>query len=105
IYTIELPAALEIFAQPKYGARRASSALKGFDADPTSGKPIRIRDGRIGPYVPDAETDAAGPRRETGEGAGLNGAVQLLADKRANGPAKPKAKRAPAKRRAAKKKA
>src|SRR5690606_35459085 len=30
IFTIELPAALEIFAQPKYGARRASSALKEF---------------------------------------------------------------------------
>ncbi|WP_241560488.1 topoisomerase C-terminal repeat-containing protein, partial [Rathayibacter iranicus] len=41
IFEVDLPAALEIFAQPKYGARRASSALKEFDADPVSGKPIR----------------------------------------------------------------
>ncbi|GMA90126.1 DNA topoisomerase 1 [Homoserinibacter gongjuensis] len=105
IFTIELPAALEIFAQPKYGARRASSALKEFDADPTSGKPIRIRDGRFGPYVTDGETNATIPRGETVEGVDFDRAVQLLADKRAKGPAKLKAKRAPAKRPAAKKKA
>ena len=105
IFTIELPAALEIFAQPKYGARRASSALKEFDADPTSGKPIRIRDGRFGPYVTDGETNATIPRGETVEGVDFDRAVQLLADKRAKGPAKPKAKRPAAKRPAAKKKA
>ncbi len=92
IFTIELPAALEIFAQPKYGARRPTSALKEFDADPTSGKPIRIRDGRFGPYVTDGETNATIPRGETVEGVDFDRAVQLLADKRAKGPAKPKAK-------------
>ena len=105
IFTIGLPAALEIFAQPKYGARRASSALKEFDADPTSGKPIRIRDGRFGPYVTDGETNATIPRGETVEGVDFDRAVQLLADKRAKGPAKPRTKRAPAKKPAAKKKA
>ncbi len=105
IFTIELPAALEIFAQPKYGARRPSSALKEFDADPTSGKPIRIRDGRFGPYVTDGETNATIPRGETVEGVDFDRAVQLLAEKRAKGPAKPKVKRAPAKKPAAKKKA
>jgi len=90
IFTIELPAALEIFAQPKYGARRPSSALKEFDADPTSGKPIRIRDGRFGPYVTDGETNATIPRGETVEGVDFDRAVQLLADKRAKGPAKKK---------------
>ena len=103
IFTIELPAALEIFAQPKYGARRASSALKEFEADPTSGKPIRIRDGRFGPYVTDGETNATIPRGETVEGVDFDRAVQLLADKRAKGPAKPKAKRATATKTAAKK--
>jgi DNA topoisomerase-1 len=104
IFAIELPAALEIFAQPKYGARRASSALKEFEADPTSGKPIRIRDGRFGPYVTDGETNATIPRGETVEGVDFDRAVQLLADKRAKGPAKPKAKRASAKKPAAAKK-
>ncbi len=107
IFAIELPAALEIFAQPKYGARRASSALKEFDADPVSGKPIRVRDGRFGPYVTDGVTNATIPRGESVESVDFDRAVQLLADKRAKGPAKPKttarakkpaAKRAPTKK-------
>ncbi|TXK18439.1 type I DNA topoisomerase [Homoserinibacter sp. GY 40078] len=104
IFTIELPAALEIFAQPKYGARRASSALKEFDADPVSGKPIRVRDGRFGPYVTDGVTNATIPRGEEVESVDFDRAVQLLADKRAKGPAKPKSRTA-AKRPAAKKRA
>ena len=103
IFDIELPAALEIFAQPKYGARRPSSALKEFDADPVSGKPIKVRDGRFGVYVTDGETNATIPRGEDVDGLDFDRAVQLLADKRAKGPAKPKAKRAPAKRAPAKK--
>ena len=103
IFDIDMPAALEIFAQPKYGARRPSSALKEFDADPVSGKPIKVRDGRFGAYVTDGETNATIPRGEDVEGLDFDRAVQLLADKRAKGPAKPKAKRAPARRTPAKK--
>ena len=104
IFDIELPAALEIFAQPKYGARRPSSALKEFEADPVSGKLIKVRDGRFGVYVTDGETNATLPRGEDVEGLDFDRAVQLLADKRAKGAAKPKAKRAPAKRATAAKK-
>ena len=88
IFDIDLAGALELFAQPKYGARRASSALKEFDADPVSGKPIRVKDGRFGPYVTDGETNATIPRGETVEEIDFARAVQLLADKRAKGPAK-----------------
>jgi len=107
IFDIEMPAVLEIFAQPKYGARRPSSSLKEFDADPVSGKLIKVRDGRFGAYVTDGDTNATIPRGEDVEGLDFERAVQLLADKRAKGPAKPKAKpkakRAPAKRAPAKK--
>ncbi len=102
IFTIDLPAALEIFAQPKYGAKRPTSALKEFEADPESGKPIRIRDGRFGPYVTDGVTNVTIPRGVTIEEIDFDRAVQMLADKRAKGPAKPKAKAA-AKKPAAKK--
>ena len=102
IFEIDLPAALELYAQPKYGARRASSALKEFDADPVSGKPIRIKDGRFGAYVTDGVTNATIPRGETVEEVDFDRAIELLADKRAKGPAKPKSK-APAKKPAAKK--
>ena len=103
IFEVDLPAALELYAQPKYGARRASSALKEFDADPVSEKPIKIKDGRFGAYVTDGITNATIPRGETVEEVDFDRAVQLLADKRAKGPAKPKAK-APAKRKPAAKK-
>ncbi len=106
IFEIEMPAVLEIFAQPKYGARRPSSSLKEFEADPVSGKLIKVRDGRFGAYVTDGDTNATIPRGEDVEGLDFERAVQLLADKRAKGPAKPKpktraaaTKRAPAKKR------
>ncbi|MDQ1531230.1 MAG: topoisomerase, partial [Microbacteriaceae bacterium] len=82
-----LAAALELFSQPKYGARRASSALKEFEADPVSGKPIRIKDGRFGAYVTDGETNATVPRGEDPMEVDFERAVQMLADKRAKGPA------------------
>jgi DNA topoisomerase-1 len=113
IFEIDLPGALELFAQPKYGARRASSALKEFEEpDPESGKAIKIKDGRFGAYVTDGVTNATIPKAETIEDVDFERAVQLLADKRAKGPAKPKtaaarkpaAKKAPAKKAPAAKK-
>jgi DNA topoisomerase-1 len=104
IFEIDLAGALELYAQPKYGGRAASSALKEFDADPESGKPIRIKDGRFGVYVTDGTTNATIPRGEDIDDIDFERAVQLLADKRAKGPAKkPAAKKAPAKKPAAKK--
>ncbi|MTE22670.1 type I DNA topoisomerase [Microbacterium sp. ZXX196] len=107
IFDITLDEALEVYAKPKYGARRAASSLKEFEKeDPTSGKAIRIRDGRFGPYVTDGETNATIPRGETATDVDFERAVQLLADKRAKGPAKKRgaaAKKAPAKKAPAKK--
>ncbi|ANG86284.1 DNA topoisomerase I [Microbacterium aurantiacum] len=87
IFDITLEEALAVYAQPKYGARAASSALKEFDADPTSGKPIKLKDGRFGPYVTDGEVNATVPRGEDAMEITFERAVQLLADKRAKGPA------------------
>ncbi|MFK4760491.1 type I DNA topoisomerase [Microbacterium sp. ZW T5_45] len=101
IFDVTLEQALAIYAQPKYGAgsRRASSALAEFDADPVSGKPIRIRDGRFGAYVTDSETNVTIPRGQKVEDITFEIAVQMLADKRAKGPApKRGAKKAPAKK-------
>ena len=100
IFQIDLAGALELYAQPKFAGRRASSALAEFEADPVSGKPIKVKDGRFGPYVTDGVTNATIPRGETVEDIDFTRAVQLLADKRAKGPAKPRAN-APAKRKPA----
>jgi DNA topoisomerase-1 len=102
IFDLTLDKALEILAQPKYGAARTSSALKEFDPDPESGKPIRIRDGRFGAYVTDSITNVTIPRGEDIESIDFERAVQMLADKRAKGPA-PKRK-APPRKAAVKKK-
>jgi DNA topoisomerase-1 len=104
IFDIDLAGALELYAQPKYGARRASSALKEFENDPVSGKPIRVKDGRFGPYVTDGETNATIPRAESVEEITFERAVELLQIKRDKGPA-PKAKRATTSRSTAAKKA
>ncbi|MDQ0649192.1 DNA topoisomerase-1 [Microbacterium natoriense] len=113
IFDVTVEQALEIYAQPKYGAgsRRASSALAEFEADPVSGKPIRIRDGRFGAYVTDGETNVTIPRGQQVTDITFEIAAQMLADKRAKGPApkrgaaakKAPAKKAPAKKAAAKK--
>ena len=103
IFDIDLEQALAVYAQPKYGARRASSALAEFEADPVSGKPIRIRDGRFGAYVTDGETNVTIPRGQQVQDITFEIAVQMLADKRAKGPAPKRgartaaAKKAPAK--------
>lgn len=103
IFDITLDEALAIYAQPKYGARGASSALKEFENDPTSGKPIKLKDGRFGPYVTDGETNATIPRGEEATEVTFERAVQLLADKRAKGPAKRPARKTAARKPAAKK--
>lgn len=109
IFEIDLDGAVELFAQPKYGARRASSALKEFDNDPVSGKPIKVKDGRFGPYVTDGTTNATIPRAESVEDITFERAVELLQIKRDKGPAAPRgkrtttAKKAPAKKAPAKK--
>ena len=95
IFDIDLDQALAIYALPKYGARRASSALAEFDNDPVSGKPIRVRDGRFGAYVTDGETNVTIPRGQTVADITYEIAVQMIADKRAKGPAP---KRTPARK-------
>ena len=87
IFDISLEQALEIYAQPKYGNRAASSALKEFEADPVSGKPIKIKDGRFGAYVTDGTTNVTIPRGQMPDDITFEIAVQMLADKRAKGPA------------------
>lgn len=97
IFEIDLAGALELLAQPKYGARRASSALKEFAEDPVSGKPIKVKDGRFGPYVTDGTTNATIPRAESVEDITFERAVELLQIKRDKGPAPSRAKRTTAK--------
>ncbi len=91
IFTVDEPAALALFAQPKFGARRVASSIKEFGEDPNSGRPIKVKDGRFGPYVTDGETNATIPRGENPEEMEFDRAVVLLSERRAKGPAAPRA--------------
>lgn len=91
IFTVDEPAALALFAQPKFGARRVASSIKEFGEDPNSGRPIKVKDGRFGPYVTDGETNATIPRGENPEEIEFDRAVVLLSERRAKGPAAPRA--------------
>lgn len=103
IFDITLEQALEIYSQPKY-ANRAATSLKEFEADPVSGKPIRIKDGRFGAYVTDGTTNVTIPRGQTADDITFEVAVQMLADKRAKVPAPKRTTRKPAARKPAAKK-
>ncbi|MGO1515488.1 type I DNA topoisomerase [Agrococcus casei] len=104
LLTVTVEEAVERFKQPKYAGRKAASALKEFDNDPVSGKPIKVKDGRFGPYVTDGTTNATIPRGDSVDEMTFERAVELLQIKRDKGPAKkPAAKKAPAKKAPAKK--
>ncbi|MBZ2197294.1 type I DNA topoisomerase [Occultella gossypii] len=105
IFDVTLEQALEIYAQPKRG-RGATSAppLKEFGEDPVSGKPVVVKDGRFGAYVTDGTTNATLRKDDPVETLTAERAYELIAEKRAKGPAKKPAGRASTTRKPAAKK-
>jgi DNA topoisomerase-1 len=89
LFTLTLAEAKEMFAQPKPRGRAAAAAppLRDLGADPATGKPMVIKDGRFGPYVTDGETNAS--LRKGDEVASITDqrAAELLADRRIAPPA------------------
>lgn len=106
LFTITLEEALAIYAQPKQRGRAAAKPpLKELGTDPVSEKPVVVKDGRFGPYVTDGETNATLRSGDSVEEITPERGFELLAEKRAKGPAKKTAKKAPAKKTTAAKKA
>ncbi|OPF79015.1 DNA topoisomerase I [Streptomyces antioxidans] len=104
IFAITLEQALAIYAQPKQRGRAAAKPpLKELGTDPVSERPVVVKDGRFGPYVTDGETNATLRRDDDVETITPERGFELLAEKRAKGPAKKTAKRTAAKKTAAKK--
>jgi topoisomerase IA-like protein len=89
LLTITLEECLVILAQPKkYGRARAKPPLRELGTDPHSGKPILLKDGQFGPYVTDGETNASLRRGDSVEELSDGRAAELLAERRAKGPAR-----------------
>jgi DNA topoisomerase I len=95
LFTIELPAAQALLAQPRQrrGQRAAAKPLRELGTDSAGGREIVVKEGRFGPYVTDGETNASLRRGDDPETIELDRAVELLAERRAKGPAKKKTTR------------
>jgi len=105
LLTITLEECLAILAQPKRGrGQTAKPPLREMGPDPESGNEMIVKDGRFGPYVTDGEYNASLRKGDTVEELTVERAAELLADRRAKGPAK-KAKKKASKKKASKKKA
>ncbi|MEU4741115.1 type I DNA topoisomerase [Actinosynnema sp. NPDC023658] len=105
LFSVTLDEALKIYAEPKKRGRAAAAPpLKELGADPVSGKPMVVKEGRFGPYVTDGETNASLRKSDSVEGLSDERAAELLAEKRAKGPTTkkkaPAAKKAPARKKA-----
>jgi DNA topoisomerase-1 len=103
IFSVTLDEALKIYSEPKKRGRAAAGSappLKELGNDPVSGKPMVVKDGRFGPYVTDGEFNASLRKSDSVEDLTDERAAELLAEKRAKGPAPKKApaRKAPAKK-------
>lgn len=108
LLTVTVEEALALFAQPKTRGRGAPKPpLREMGPDPVTGVAMVVKDGRFGPYVTDGTTNASLRTGDNVESLTVERAAELLADRRAAGPAKKKAakKKAPAKKKATAKKA
>jgi DNA topoisomerase-1 len=95
LFTITVEQAEALFAEPKGRRGRTSAAeqLRELGTDPVNGKPLVVKDGRFGPYITDGETNVTVPRGTSVEDLTRERAVELMAEKRAKGPA-PRRRRA-----------
>ncbi|MFK5635769.1 MULTISPECIES: type I DNA topoisomerase [unclassified Ornithinimicrobium] len=87
IFGISLEEALAIYAEPKQRGRAgAKPPLAELGADPVSGKPVVVKEGRFGPYVTDGETNATLRKDDDPESITPERGFELLEEKRAKGP-------------------
>ncbi|HWS57874.1 MAG TPA: type I DNA topoisomerase [Actinotalea sp.] len=104
MFDITLAEALAIYAQPKRGRGVATTPpLRELGEDPVTKRPILVKDGRFGAYVTDGETNRTLPKDLSIEAITPEQAAELLADKRAQGPAKKPARTAATRKAPAKK--
>lgn len=114
VFSIGLNRAVDLIAAKiaKGGSAR-KAALKELGAHPDDGKPVLVMDGRYGPYVKHARTNATLPRDQDPQSTTLEQALELIAAKAAKGtnkntsgkkPAAKKKKKPAAKKKTTKKK-
>jgi DNA topoisomerase-1 len=109
VFEIQMNRAVAVIDEKKAGGgkgrfgRAAPAPIKELGESPVTGKPVRVLNGRYGPYINDGETNANAPKDKKPEEVTLDEALSLLAARAEAGGARKK-KRAPAKKAAAEKK-
>jgi DNA topoisomerase-1 len=96
VLDITLEQALELLSQPRpRGRGRAAprEPLKVFDASPVTRQPVKLLDGRYGPYVTDGETNASLPKGVAPDQLTFEAALDLLAERASAGGGKKRAGR------------
>ncbi|MDQ6687276.1 MAG: type I DNA topoisomerase [Actinomycetota bacterium] len=88
LFEVNLEQALAIYAQPKARGRTETAPLKELGNDPVSGQPVVVKAGRFGEYVTDGDYNATLRKDDSVEALTLQRASELLAERRARGPAK-----------------
>jgi DNA topoisomerase-1 len=79
VFSVTLDQALELFRQEKPSRRGGSRrVLRELGTHPESGEPVRLLEGRYGPYVTDGTTNASLPKDVDGKTVTLETAVDLL---------------------------
>ena len=83
VFSVTLDEALALLAQES-----GPAVLKDLGAHPTTGKPLRILEGRYGPYVTDGEVNASLRKGSEPDATTVDEAVELLAEAAARGKGK-----------------
>jgi DNA topoisomerase-1 len=81
VHTVTLARAKELLAREKKSIRRQRAApkeLRALGAHPHTGSPVRVLDGRYGPYVTDGTTNASLPKGSAAEDLTMDAARALL---------------------------
>ncbi|MEM9194915.1 MAG: type I DNA topoisomerase, partial [Myxococcota bacterium] len=107
IFTVTVPQALALLAEPPRRGRRAAAKppLKELGDDPVSEKLITLREGRFGPYVTDGDTNASLRTGDDPDTITPERAQELLQLRREKAPTKKPTKRAASKKKKTSKKA
>jgi DNA topoisomerase-1 len=90
VFTVTLDEAVELLAQES-----GPAVLKDLGAHPTTGNPLRVLEGRYGPYVTDGEVNASLPKGADPGAITVDGALELLAEAAARGKGRRRGTRGP----------
>ncbi|HSM09903.1 MAG TPA: type I DNA topoisomerase [Gemmatimonadota bacterium] len=80
VFTVDLDRAMELLREPKRG-RRGREPLREIGPHPDDGEPIKLFDGRYGPYVKHGKINASLPRGASPADVTLEQAVELIAER------------------------